>query len=389
MINANLFMEILKDKNFYDLKKMEYKYGRETIKEVNELAEATIYKNVNIKDFNGKNLVYCQLLIDINDDTYKSLIVNKGPIYSKEKIENEIQSTLEIENIHSSRNSIRKIMQGQMPKTIDENKIYGIKRGLDFISNLNNSINEENLYKLYMATMGENIEDENKLIFGNYYRHDNVYVVGDKMSHIGLNPKFLPEYMNNFIKFINSDDGINKVIKSIIIHFYFAYIHPYFDGNGRMARLVHLWYLLQNGFNATLLTSFSNLIASTKNEYYKAFELVESNQVISGIIDVTPFISYFNKNVLNRIGQQRNDSNILREFKKHLDKGIITPKERELFMFVLSSYGGGEFSTKQLEKDFRDAAYATIRSFVMKFEEIGLLSSQKYTNRVKYRANVD
>ena len=53
--------------------------------------------------------------------------------------------------------------------------------------------------------------------------------------------------------------------------------------------------------------------------------------------------------------------------------------------FVLSYYGTGEFSTKQLEKDFKDAAYATIRGFVLKFENLGLLSSVKYRARVKYK----
>jgi len=52
---------------------------------------------------------------------------------------------------------------------------------------------------------------------------------------------------------------------------------------------------------------------------------------------------------------------------------------------VLSCYGTDEFSTKRLEKDFGDAAYATIRAFVLKFEELGLLTSAKYGTRVKYR----
>ncbi|MBR7132631.1 MAG: hypothetical protein IKD04_03780 [Clostridia bacterium] len=41
--------------------------------------------------------------------------------------------------------------------------------------------------------------------------------------------------------------------------------------------------------------------------------------------------------------------------------------------------------TKQLEKDFGDAAYATIRGFVLKFEELGLLSSVKNGVRIIYK----
>ena len=52
------------------------------------------------------------------------------------------------------------------------------------------------------------------------------------------------------------------------------------------------------------------------------------------------------------------------------------------------TYGDAEFSTKQLEKDFGDAAYATIRSFVLKFEKLGLLKSTQYGNRVKYAVRV-
>ena len=43
--------------------------------------------------------------------------------------------------------------------------------------------------------------------------------------------------------------------------------------------------------------------------------------------------------------------------------------------------------TKQLEKDFGNAAYATIRGFVLKFEKLGLLRSVKYGNRIKYQIN--
>ena len=42
------------------------------------------------------------------------------------------------------------------------------------------------------------------------------------------------------------------------------------------------------------------------------------------------------------------------------------------------------FSTKQLEKDYVDVAYATIYNFVNKFENYGLLRSEQYSNRRKY-----
>ena len=63
----------------------------------------------------------------------------------------------------------------------------------------------------------------------------------------------------------------------------------------------------------------------------------------------------------------------------------MTVKEAKLWQFVLSTYGGDGFTTKQLEKDFGDAAFATIRKFVQKFSEFGLLDAQEMKNKVIYR----
>ena len=74
------------------------------------------------------------------------------------------------------------------------------------------------------------------------------------------------------------------------------------------------------------------------------------------------------------------------EFLKALSAGQVTTKEKEqLWTYVLSAYGKNKFSTKQLEKDYGDAAYATIRGFVLKLEKLGLLTGQGYGNKVKYR----
>lgn len=75
----------------------------------------------------------------------------------------------------------------------------------------------------------------------------------------------------------------------------------------------------------------------------------------------------------------------LQVYQTALSEGKITEKERLLWEYVLSAYGTEEFTTKQLEKDFCNAAYATIRSFVMKFHEMGFLAARKAGNRVFYK----
>lgn len=180
--------------------------------------------------------------------------------------------------------------------------------------------------------------------------------------------------------------GINELHKAAILHFAFAYYHPYFDGNGRTARLFHLWYLVQQGYPAALFTPFSRYIAENKDAYYKAYERVERNALIPGYTDVTPFLFYFCNEVYNRLQVDAVPPKTdLEVYQTALAEGKITEKERLLWEYVLSAYGAEEFTTKQLEKDFRNAAYATIRTFVMKFHEMGLLTARKAGNRVFYR----
>ena len=191
--------------------------------------------------------------------------------------------------------------------------------------------------------------------------------------------------MGELVRFIHEESDSNDLLKAALIHFYVAYLHPYFDGNGRMARLMHLWYLVQQGYSSALFVPLSEYVNKSRKGYYDAYTLAEENARISGVLDVTPFLVYFIENVYHKLNGAIPARRTTKAFQAALSQGQVTEKEKVLWSFVLSAYGEAEFSTKQLEKDFGNAAYATIRSFVLKFEHLGLLTSTRYGNRVKYR----
>lgn len=385
-MEAALFAKILSDKNITDLKKIKYKYPGADMKEFIGLLKATVYKAIPLSDFSGNDLVYMENAAQVRMNSIKLLLTpqSSNEAFGLNAMEEEIASSLTIESIDFSRDSVRKILRGYAPADESEDRIFGMKKGLEFISDPANAITEDNIYALYDLAIGRYLPESDKLNPGAYYRHDAVYVVGRELEHTGLRHDKLPEYMNMLVSFINEDAVMNDLIKAAVIHFYFAYLHPYFDGNGRMARLLHLWYLKRQGYSSALFIPFSSFIERSRREYYRAFLLAEENAGISGLMDVTPFLVYFTENVYNKIGNSLPQAVTMDLFLKALDEGRITAKEKELWNFVLSAYGNGEFSTKQLERDFGAAAYATIRGFVLKFEELGLLTSQKYANRVRY-----
>ena len=383
-MDIKIFTKMLKDKNFTDYRKLKYKYSDDFSSFLNTLEEL-YYKPLPIVDFEDNNIVFIENHASVNQNTIKRLLQSQNGYYGIKAAEDEIIATSAIESIDFSRDSVRNILKGMAPNDEQENRILGIKKGLEFIADTSNKINEENLFKLYMMSAGDFVSEDDKLIEGNLYRHDTVYVVGEDVAHSGVDFRKVPEFMKLLIDFINAEDDIDDLIKATIIHFYIAYIHPYFDGNGRTARLVHLWFLIQKGYQSALFIPFSSQIEKSRKAYYNAFTTVEENKKLSGKIDVTPFVLYFINNVYNKMNEGTADIETLTAFDEAVKEGKITEKETKLWKFVLSFYGTDEFSTKQLEKDFGDAAYATIRGFVLKFEELGLLSSVKYGTRVKYK----
>ena len=383
-MDIKIFTKMLKDKNFTDYRKLKYKYSDDFSSFLSTLEEL-YYKPLPIVDFEDNNIVFIENHASVNQNTIKRLLQSQNGYYGIKAAEDEIIATSAIESIDFSRDSVRNILKGMAPNDEQENRILGIKKGLEFIADTSNKINEENLFKLYMMSAGDFVSEDDKLLEGNLYRHDTVYVVGEDVAHSGVDFRKVPELMKSLIDFINAEDDINDLIKATIIHFYIAYIHPYFDGNGRTARLVHLWFLIQKGYQSALFIPFSSQIEKSRKAYYDAFTTVEENKKLSGKIDVTPFVLYFINNIYNKMNEGTADIDTLTAFDEAVKEGKITEKETKLWKFVLSFYGNDEFSTKQLEKDFGDAAYATIRGFVLKFEELGLLSSVKYGTRVKYK----
>lgn len=375
------FLEILHDKKFMDYRKMSNKYP-DTFQEYLDTL-SMFYRKLPLEDAQGNFIVFLEEPLKIQTSTLRTLLQNQSDLYSKKSLETEIIATSAIENIDFSRDSVRSILSGQASKNEEERRIEGLKKGMEFIADRDNKITEENIYKLYKMAIGKYLE-ENRLKEGNLYRHDSVYVVGTKVEHTGISYQQVPSYMKSLVEYINQKDDIQDLMKACIIHFYIAYVHPWFDGNGRMARLVHLWFLIQRGYQSVLFIPFSSLIEKTRKQYYDAYQTIEDNYRYTHKIDITPILLYFINNVYNKIEQPLQDDT-LSVYRSSLEHKKITNKEDKLWKFVLSYFGTEEFSTKELEKAYGDAAYATIRSFVLKFTDLGLLTAISYTTKNKYK----
>lgn len=112
---------------------------------------------------------------------------------------------------------------------------------------------------------------------GRFRLPDERVVVSDMEGEVYHNPppaEQLEERLKVMCKFANGDSPdhfIHPVIRSIILHFWLAYDHPFVDGNGRTARALFYWSMLRNGFWLFEFISISRLLLKAPAKYARSF----------------------------------------------------------------------------------------------------------------------
>ncbi len=109
----------------------------------------------------------------------------------------------------------------------------------------------------------------------------------------------LEERLGVMCQFANAEKPfVHPVIRSIILHFWLAYDHPFVDGNGRTARALFYWSMLHHDFWLCEFISISHIIRKAQAKYGRAFLLTETDGN-----DLTYFIIYHLGVLRRAIGQ--------------------------------------------------------------------------------------
>lgn len=291
----------------------------------------------------------------------RNLVINPGYY---EDIKNELEEFLEGEEELQSKGFVNRILFNQEIKA--NNAIEGINDDLLLIQEVirnNMMINDEkkrkeiiNLYNGYKYILTNSdidkehlrelygilsdgllcIEDIDRM--GEYYRTAPVYILKkgrlDMELEQGIDYSLIDRYMDIYFKYVNEiDEGTitDSFIKSQVMHFYFVYIHPYFDVNGRTSRTLAMWYLLNNEaypyiiFNRAINNNASNYdeaIMDTKNianiSFFIKYMMInvkkelEKELIIRDIRNNTNYdMSAMDYQALNYIITMRGEKNVL------------------------------------------------------------------------------
>lgn len=264
---------------------------------------------------------------------------------TRQTIIEEIKSTNDIEGVHSTRKEIQNAIKQQLePKGNTRfwslvNKYVKIldKESISF----NTSQDIRNFYDEFILEEVVNIEPDNKPD-GIIFRKDSVSIGDGKDKHRGLFPEEKVIKAMNYALTILNDSHMPLFIRTAIFHYFFGYIHPFYDGNGRMSRFITSYYLTKEIIPMASLR-ISVLVKKNRSKYYKMFDSTNS-EINRG--DLTPFVIDFLSLILSTIIDIRKlltqKMEQLDKFKKILQAKLETLKIKdpltiEIYNFLLQS----------------------------------------------------
>lgn len=201
----------------------------------------TIEPIFNISDKNKKNIkeIEEKLSLIVFDNNNK-----KRNLQIKSKVRS-IYSSLAIEANSLSLNSVERIIDDKLVMG-DRKEIQEVKNANELYENIDNyNWKEESDFLKAHTLLMKYFDDDN----GYYRNHGEGVKKGDKIIYTAPESILVPSLMRSLFKFINDNEKeIHPLILSALFHYYFVYIHPFSDGNGRLARF---WVSL-------ILTSWNN-----------------------------------------------------------------------------------------------------------------------------------
>ena len=319
-----------------------------------------------------------------------SYISNKLPqIVIKEIImkilSNELYKTNKIEGIETVKSEIYSSLKDDRISNKKSNKLDGIiKKYKDIMEN--NFEDTEHIdslssfRKIYDEMFKDFEKSGNYKLDGKYFRKDIVKVINGlgNIIHIGVNgEEAIEKNIESLIEFMNIKD-IPFLVKASIVHFFFEYIHPFYDGNGRFGRYLLSLYLARKLDNLTAF-SVSYSISRNLDDYYKSFVEVEDvnnyGEITFFVENILKIIKKGQEEIIKLLNVSIMKLNYSREIFEEITKDL-SEKEKVILFVYLQNYLFNDFEKiTNIELTFviENISQQTINKYTQDLEKKGYL----------------
>jgi len=244
---------------------------------------------------------------------------------------------------------------------------------LDATQNLDIPLTDERLFGWQAALFPTGRSGMHKITVGGWRKGDKgpMQVVSgaigkEKVHYQAPEAGDMEQDMAAFLTWFNQMQAIDPVIKAAVAHLWFVTIHPFDDGNGRIARAIADMQLARADASPQRFYSMSAQIRKERNAYY---DILEKTQ--KGDLDVTDWLEWFLQ-CLDRALLATNDilANVLMKA-KFWDKNAATPlngRQRHMIACLLTGIEGKMTSSKwaKMAKCSQDTGTRDIQDLIGK-----------------------
>ena len=244
---------------------------------------------------------------------------------------------------------------------------------LDATQNYRKTLTKERLFDWHAALFPTGRSGIYKIITANW-RNDSTGPmqvvsgpIGKECVHFQAPPaKIVGQEMKTFIKWFNAEDKMDPVLKAAITHLWFITIHPFDDGNGRIARAITDMQLARADESNQRFYSMSAQIRKERNKYY---DLLEKTQ--KGTLDITEWLKWFLDCLIGALSATENTlAKVLskaRFWEKHTSTSL-NERQRLMINKLFDGFEGKLTSSKwaKINKCSTDTALRDIQDLINK-----------------------
>ncbi len=323
---------------------------------------------------------------------FNSLFDKLPPVAQKQFINEclveELYSTNDLEGIKSTKEEIarstKNIKLNKSSKKRFESMIKSYMRLLN--NNIQLPKRPQDIRDIYDDITNSEIEEQ-ELPDGDIFRKETTYVLkksgSGKVIHQGIVPESnIIHEIEQLLNFLNDNDDIPMLIKIAIGHYFFGYIHPFYDGNGRTSRFISSMYLSEVLGDISTL-SLSRGCNKHRTKYLSAFEFTNS---IKSRGEMNGFIEIFLEIIIQALVEMNAELKEKKELLSiALNKLRDEPKLKQKtgnyndIMFVLAQNhffdSSNGLTIKELSEIFSKSE-ATMRKLIRELLELSLIEQQ-------------
>lgn len=252
---------------------------------------------------------------------------------------------------------------------------------LDATRNYLNPLTEERLFGWHAALFPTGFSGMHKIATGTYRTSEMQIVSGamgkEKIHYEAVPPQLVKTEMDKFLAWFNEEVKLDPVLKAAIAHFWFIIIHPFDDGNGRIARAISDMLLTRAENSPERFYSMSSQILAERKRYYEVLQKVQHS---SG--DITEWLEWFLYCLKRALLETENAlQKILRKaaFWQNHEKTPLNERQRLVLNKLLDGFEGKLKSSKwaKIAKCSPDTALRDIKDLVEK----GILQQEQSGGR--------